>query len=62
MRKGNDSELCESQCIEKGDPHIHYNKLFTQKVQHQAFMEKLDEFMESHNKEEENQDGQIPQE
>jgi len=25
-------------------------------------MEKLDEFMESHNKEEENQDGQIPQE
>ena len=38
---------------------IHYNKLFTQKVQHQAFMEKLDEFMESHNKEEENQDEQI---
>ena len=34
---------------------IHYNKLFTQKVQHQAFIEKLDEFMESHNKEEENQ-------
>ena len=29
---------------------IHYNKLFTQKVQHQAFIEKLDEFMESHNK------------
>ncbi len=41
---------------------IHYNKLFTQKVQHQAFIEKLDEFMESHNKEEENQDEQIPQE
>lgn len=38
---------------------IHYNKLFTQKVQHQAFIEKLDEFMESHNKEEENQDEQI---
>ena len=38
---------------------IHYNKLFTQKVQHQAFIEKLDEFMESHNKEEENQDVQI---
>ena len=38
---------------------IHYNKLFTQKVQHQAFIEKLDEFMESHNKEEENQDDQI---
>ena len=31
---------------------IHYNKLFTQKIQHQAFME-------SHNKEEENQDEQI---
>ena len=26
---------------------IHYNKLFTQKVQHQAFIEKLDEFMEA---------------
>ena len=38
---------------------VHYNKLFTQKVQHQAFIEKLDEFMESHNKEEENQDEQI---
>ena len=38
---------------------IHYNKLFTQKVQHQAFIEMLDEFMESHNKEEENQDEQI---
>ena len=38
---------------------INYNKLFTQKVQHQAFIEKLDEFMESHNKEEENQDEQI---
>ena len=38
---------------------IHYKKLFTQKVQHQAFIEKLDEFMESHNKEEENQDEQI---
>ena len=38
---------------------IHYNKLFTQKIQHQAFIEKLDEFMESHNKEEENQDEQI---
>ena len=38
---------------------IHYNKLFTQKAQHQAFIEKLDEFMESHNKEEENQDEQI---
>ena len=38
---------------------IHYNKLFKQKVQHQAFIEKLDEFMESHNKEEENQDEQI---
>ena len=38
---------------------IHYNKLFTQKVQHQAFIEKLDEFMESHNNEEENQDEQI---
>ena len=38
---------------------IHYNKLFTQKEQHQAFIEKLDEFMESHNKEEENQDEQI---
>ena len=41
---------------------IHYNKLFTQMVQHQAFIEKHDELMESHNKEEENQDGQIPQE
>ena len=31
-------------------------------VLHKAFIEKLDEFMESHNKEEENQDEQIPQE
>ena len=30
---------------------IHYKKLFTQKIQHQEFINKLDEFMESHNEE-----------
>ena len=28
---------------------IHYKKLFTQKVQHQQFISKLDEFMDQHN-------------
>ena len=28
---------------------INYKKLFTQKIQHQAFMEKLEKFMDEHN-------------
>ena len=39
--------------------HINYKKIFTQKVQHQEFMHKLDEFMEHHNDEVEDQDEQI---
>ena len=31
---------------------INYKKIFTQKVQHQEFMHKFDEFMEHHNDEE----------
>ena len=38
---------------------INYKKLFTQKVQHQEFIHKLDEFMEHHNDEIEDQDEQI---
>ena len=38
---------------------INYKKLFTQKVQHQEFIHKLDEFMEHHNDEVEDQDEQI---
>ncbi len=38
---------------------IHYKKLFTQKIQHQEFIDKLDEFIEKHNAEAENQDEQI---
>lgn len=38
---------------------INYKKIFTQKVQHQEFMHKLDEFMEHHNDEVEDQDEQI---
>ena len=38
---------------------INYKKLFTQKVQHQEFINKLDEFMEDHNEEAEDQDDQI---
>ena len=38
---------------------INYKKLFTQKVQHQEFINKLDEFMEHHNDEVEDQDEQI---
>ena len=38
---------------------INYKKLFTQKVQHQEFINKLDEFMEDHNEEVEDQDDQI---
>ena len=38
---------------------INYKKIFTQKVQHQEFIEKLDEFMEQHNDEMEDQDEQI---
>ncbi len=34
-------------------------KIFTQKVQHQEFIHKLDEFMEHHNDEVEDQDEQI---
>ena len=38
---------------------ISYKKIFTQKVQHQEFIHKLDEFMEHHNDEIEDQDEQI---
>ena len=38
---------------------IHYKKLFTQKIQHQEFINKLDEFMESHNEEVVDQNKQI---
>ena len=38
---------------------INYKKLFTQKVQHQEFINKLDEFMEDHNEEAEDQNDQI---
>lgn len=38
---------------------INYKRLFTQKTQHQAFIQKLDEFMEQHNDEVEDQDEQI---
>ena len=38
---------------------INYKKLFTQKIQHQEFIQKLDEFMEHHNDEAEDQDEQI---
>ena len=36
-----------------------YKKIFTQKIQHQEFIHKLDEFMEHHNDQIENQDEQI---
>jgi len=38
---------------------INYKKIFTQKVQHQEFIHKFDEFMEHHNDEVEDQDEQI---
>ena len=38
---------------------IHYKKIFTQKVQHQQFIEKLAEFIEKHNEETDDQDEQI---
>lgn len=38
---------------------IHYKRLFTQKVQHQAFIEKLDEFDLEHMQDAEDQDQQI---
>ena len=38
---------------------INYKKLFTQKVQHLKFIHKLDEFIEHHNYEIEDQDEQI---
>lgn len=38
---------------------IHYKKIFTQKMQHQEFVNKLDEFMQRHNDEVEDQDEQI---
>ena len=36
-----------------------YKKLFTQKIQHHEFIQKLDEFMEHHNDDAEDQDEQI---
>ena len=38
---------------------INYKKLFTQKIQHQEFIHKLDEFIEHHNDEIKDQDEQI---
>ena len=38
---------------------IHYKKLFTQKGQHQQFISKLDEFMDQHNADMDDQDEQI---
>lgn len=38
---------------------IHYKKLFTQKIQHQEFVSRLDEFMQQHEQETEDQDEQI---
>ena len=38
---------------------IHYKKIFTQKIQHQEFIHKLDEFMDYHNDDPEDQDDQI---
>ena len=38
---------------------IHYKKLFTQKIQHQEFINKLEEFMENHNEEVVDQNKQI---
>lgn len=38
---------------------IQYKKIFTQKIQHQEFINKLDEFIDQHEKDEENQDEQI---
>ena len=38
---------------------INYKKLFTQEVQHQQFINKLDEFMDQHNKDMDDQDEQI---
>lgn len=38
---------------------IHYKNLFTQKIQHQEFINKLDEFMENHNEEVVDQNKQI---
>jgi len=35
-----------------------YKKIFTQKIQHQEFINKLDEFIDQHEKDEENQDEQ----
>ena len=38
---------------------IQYKKIFTQKIQHQEFINKLDEFIDQHEKDEGNQDEQI---
>lgn len=38
---------------------INYKKLFTQKIQHQEFISKLDEFIDQHKSEMEDQDKQI---
>ena len=38
---------------------IHYKKIFTQKIQHQEFITKLDKFIEEHENETEDQDEQI---
>ncbi|WP_456067827.1 bacteriohemerythrin [Eshraghiella crossota] len=38
---------------------INYKKLFTQKIQHQEFISKLDEFIDLHKSETEDQDKQI---
>ena len=45
--------------LKRKDNSINYKKIFTQKVQHQEFIHKLDEFMEHHNDEVEDQNEQI---
>ena len=38
---------------------IHYKKIFTQKIQHQEFVNKLDEFIDEHEKDSGDQEEQI---
>ena len=38
---------------------IHYKKIFTQKIQHQEFISKLDEFIDQHEADDGNQEEQI---
>lgn len=55
------AEVLNFQCTTHliGVGSLSYKKLFTQKIQHQEFIHKLDEFIEHHNDEVEDQDEQI---